>query len=676
VISTSSPPLNRGGDAREAVAQISKTGSFHCELIVSRCHNSKSGLQSPARFFVLSPLPRPRDCFSNSLNFERRSTSRLRALSQCYSIRSALGTGLACELRNSHLLAHRMQTFEQISNFKRPGRRGDYGATILAKVESSPSHYEGNGQADKDGVVSNSVFAERGAFPPFRSGCRTAGLLMHVTSLPSPYGIGDVGPAAFEWVDRLHDAGQTWWQALPLGPTGYGNSPYSSLSSFAGNGLLISPDLLVEDGLLSPSDCEGARQPASGAVNFDEVILLKRRFVEQAWVNFQAAARPELRVAFARFGLEQEHWLENYALFRALKEQLGGADLGEWPQELRRREPSAMAHARVELSDAINQNLFEQFILFRQGNRLKEYAHDHGVLLIGDLPFFVSLDSSDVWANPECFQLDAELRPRFVAGVPPDYFSATGQLWGNPVYDWDVLRGSRYRWCIERLKSLLAHVDLIRLDHFRAFCAAWHVPPEARTAQPGHWVPGPGADFFQAVQKDLGDLPFIAEDLGIITPDVVALREKFELPGIRVFQFGFDGSPDNPHLPHSYSPNTVAYTGTHDNNTTRGWFESVPDQVRQAARSYVAKTGRHTGDFVWDFMQSVWSSQAGLSIAPLQDLLNLGEGSRMNVPGSPTGNWGWRCTQEMLKRSVFQRLQELTISGGREAVKRAKSQNI
>jgi 4-alpha-glucanotransferase len=490
---------------------------------------------------------------------------------------------------------------------------------------------------------------------------------MHVTSLPSPYGIGDIGPAAFAWVDRLHEAGQRWWQSLPLGPTGYGNSPYSCLSSFAGNALLVSPDLLIEDGLLSPSDCEAGRRLPRSVVDFDAVIVFKHRLLDQAWRNFNSSARPELRADFECFCSEQAHWLDDYALFRALKARLGGADFLDWPEDLVRRSPTAIARARYELAYEINEGRFGQFLLFRQGNCLKEYAHDRGVLLIGDLPFFVSLDSSDVWANPECFQLDSNLRPRFVAGVPPDYFSAEGQLWGNPVYDWEALRRSGYRWCIDRLKSLLAHVDLIRLDHFRAFCAAWHVPPTAKTAEAGHWVPGPGAAFFEAVRSELGHLPFIAEDLGIITPDVVALRDKFELPGIRVFQFGFDGRSDNPHLPHNYGPNTVAYTGTHDNNTTRGWFESLPENIRQTARSYAAKASAGNGEVAWDFIRLVWSSRSGLTIAPLQDLLNLGVESRMNVPGVATGNWRWRCTEQMLKPSVFERLLELTIATGRKA---------
>ena len=523
--------------------------------------------------------------------------------------------------------------------------------------------------------MNSPIYEHEEALPPFRPGRRSSGVLMHVTSLPSPYGIGDVGPAASAWVDWLHYAGQKWWQALPLGPTGCGNSPYSCLSSFAGNSLLVSPDLLIENGLLSPRDCEIGRGLPKRAVDFEAVTVFKHRLLHQAWRNFDSSARSELRADFERFCSEEAHWLDDYALFRALKALLRGAYLLDWPEDLLWRNPSALARARNDLADEISESRFGQFLLSRQGNRLKEYAHERGVFLIGDLPFFVSLDSSDVWAHPQCFQLEANLRPRFVAGVPPDYFSAKGQLWGNPVYDWDALRRSGYRWCIDRLKSLLAHVDLVRLDHFRAFCAAWHVPPTAQTAEPGHWVPGPGAAFFEAVRADLGHLPFIAEDLGIITPDVVALRDQFELPGIRVFQFGFDGSPGNPHLPHNYGPNTVAYTGTHDNNTTRGWFESLPEQVRQAARSYASKAGAGTGEVAWDFIRSVWSSRAGMAIAPLQDLLNLGAEGRMNVPGVAAGNWRWRCTEQMLRAPIFERLRDLTSVSGRTAAPRNSIKN-
>ena len=368
------------------------------------------------------------------------------------------------------------------------------------------------------------------ALPPFPAQYRASGLLLHVTSLPSPYGIGDVGPAAMAWIDKLHEAGQSWWQALPLGPTGYGNSPYQSMSSFAGNGLLISPDWLIEDGLLRTSDCVPLSF-APTAVDYGMVILFKHRLLERAWMNFGIAGRAELRAAFEQFCHDQAHWLEDYALFRVLKARHNGAYYLDWSAELVKRVPAALAQARRELASEIEQVCFAQFLLFRQGERLKKHARAKGVRLIGDLPFFVSPDSSDVWANPELFLLDEQQRPRFVAGVPPDYFSSQGQLWGNPVYNWDALRQTDYRWCIDRFRALLAHVDMVRLDHFRGFAAAWHIPAGATTAQSGNWMPGPGADFFKAVKRELGVLPFIAEDLGLITPDVAALATSSRCPG-------------------------------------------------------------------------------------------------------------------------------------------------
>jgi 4-alpha-glucanotransferase len=500
--------------------------------------------------------------------------------------------------------------------------------------------------------------------PPFPPDYRASGVLLHVTSLPSPYGIGDVGPAALEWVDRLRDAGQTWWQALPLGPTGYGNSPYQSLSSFAANGLLISPDSLIEDGLLRSSDCEGSPFPAA-AIDYDTVIPYKHRLLETAWNHFRAGARTDLRPAYEQFCNEQAHWLDDYALFRALKIRHQGAYYLEWPVDLIRRDPATLARARRDQASQVDQARFAQFLLFRQGARLKELARARGLRLIGDLPFFVSPDSSDVWANPELFLLDEQHRPRFVGGVPPDYFSSQGQLWGNPVYDWEALRRTGYRWFIDRLSALLAHVDAIRLDHFRAFAAAWHVPAGAATAQSGQWVPGPGADFFIAVQRELGGLPFIAEDLGTITPDVSALRDQFRLPGTRVLQFAFDGHSDNPYLPENYVTNTVVYTGTHDNNTTRGWLEELPDSQRQYLWRYLKRPASNGALGVPALMDLAWSSTAALAMAPLQDLLNLGGEARMNVPGRATGNWRWRSTEDMRSTSAFQWLRALTESSNR-----------
>ena len=499
---------------------------------------------------------------------------------------------------------------------------------------------------------------------PFPANYRASGLLLHLTSLPSPYGIGDVGPAAVKWIDKISEAGQSWWQALPLGPTGYGDSPYQSLSSFASNGLLISPDWLIEDGLLRASDCAPPLFSET-AVDYSAVITFKCRLVAGAWVNFTAGAHPALKDAFEEFCHDQRHWLEDYGLFRVLKEKYNGAWYIDWPADLVRRDPAALARSRHELRSEIQQVYFAQFLLFRQGQRLMRYGRARGVRLIGDLPFFVSPDSSDVWGNPELFLLDEHRRPTFVAGVPPDYFSSQGQLWGNPVYNWDVLRQTGYRWCIDRLRALLAFVDVIRLDHFRGFSATWHVPAGATTAKSGEWVPGPGADFFNAVKKELGGLPFIAEDLGIITPDVSKLRDDFEIPGTRVLQFAFDGHADNPYLPENFVHNTVVYTGTHDNPTSREWYEELSAVGRKNFWSYLKPSQNENANISWELLRLAWSSGAAVAIAPLQDLLNLGEEARMNVPGRAAGNWRWRCTTKMLSAAEFSSLRELTQSTNR-----------
>lgn len=500
--------------------------------------------------------------------------------------------------------------------------------------------------------------------PSFLSGRRTSGVLLHITSLPSQYGIGDMGPAAITWIDRLHAAGQGWWQALPLGPTGYGDSPYQALSSFAGNGLLISPELLLQDGLLQANQCEGPGF-SSNLVDYGAVIQFKHRLLDQVWGNFSARAPKDLGRAYETFRHRHAHWLEDYALFRALKQKFHGIPYLDWPAALVRRTPAYLAEARHELSQMIDKVCFAQFLIFEQAHRLKEYAHSRGIGLIGDLPFFVSPDSCDVWAHPELFLLDEEQRPRFVAGVPPDYFNEDGQLWGNPVYDWDALRHTRFRFLIDRVSALLAHVDVIRLDHFRAFAAAWHVPAEARTARMGCWKPGPGADFFKAVEDELGSLPFIAEDLGVITPDVCALRDEFRIPGTKVLQFAFDGNPDNPHLPENYSANTVVYTGTHDNNTTRGWFEALPEPERRRVWSYLKRAEGDSHEIAAELLRVAWSSVASLAIAPLQDLLNLGADARMNLPGSSDAQWRWRSTDEMMRSSISERLRDVTATSNR-----------
>jgi 4-alpha-glucanotransferase len=515
------------------------------------------------------------------------------------------------------------------------------------------------------------------AVPLFPPGYRASGVLLHVTSLPSPYGIGDLGAAAFSWIDRLHTAGQRWWQVLPLGPTGYGNSPYQPISSFAANPALISPDSLIGDGLLKQADCQA--EFASDAVDYDAVIPFKNRLLKTAWTNFKAGARKDLRPAYDEFRSQQQHWLDDYALFEALKSRFHGEYYLNWPEEFVQRRSESLNAARRELADQIDQVCFAQFLVFRQTDQLKDYAHSKDIRLIGDLPFFVSPDSSDVWADPELFLLDERRHPRFVAGVPPDYFSADGQLWGNPVYNWDALRATGYRWSIDRLRALLAHVDAIRLDHFRGFAAAWHVPAEAPTAQSGQWVQGPGSGFFEAVQRELGSLPFIAEDLGLITPDVHTLRDQFQLPGTRVLQFAFDGHSDNPYLPNNFVSNTVAYTGTHDNAPTREWYEQLPDYQRQNLWNYLKRAPAATEDAAPFLVDLASTSSAALAIAPLQDVLNLGAESRMNIPGRADGNWRWRFSGDLASLTEFRWLRDLTEMSKRvepESVDQAKKLEV
>ena len=500
---------------------------------------------------------------------------------------------------------------------------------------------------------------------PFSPHYRAAGVLLHITSLPSPYGIGDFGPQAFAFVDRLAAAGQGWWQTLPLGPPDRGNSPYQSPSTFALNTALISPDRLREDGLLMASDLAGAKFPDE-RVDYTAVVPFKEHLLRIAWDRYFVGEFPRLRSEFEHFRNREAHWLNDFALFMALKDAQGACDYYHWPTPLVWRDSEALATARQQHAHAIDRVSFEQFLAFRQLDALKHYAHERGLRLMGDLPFFVSPDSADVWANPELFLLNEQQHARFVGGVPPDYFSADGQLWGNPVYDWEVLKRTGYRWWIDRLRALLAQADVLRLDHFRAFSAAWHIPAGAPNARGGEWVPGPGGDFFTAVGQALGGLPLVAEDLGMITDEVRALRDQFHLPGMRVLQFAFDGDSMNPFLPANYIYNTVAYTGTHDNNTTRGWYESLTDDERQNIWQQLEREEVSTDRVAEAFVELAWNSAAALAIAPLQDLLNLGAAARMNVPGCASGNWDWRVTETMLTPDVFERLQRMTIGSDRQ----------
>ena len=485
---------------------------------------------------------------------------------------------------------------------------------------------------------------------------RSAGLLLHPTSLPGPFGIGDLGPAARTWVDQLARAGQSWWQMLPLVPVGFGNSPYQGLSAFAGNPQLLSPELLVADGLLDRSDLAGP-DLAADRVDFERVAAYKRGLLGRAWERFRAGAAPALRPAFEEYCVREAGWLTDFALFTALRDAHVGVPWTDWPRPLVRREPAALEEARRSLGDAAGMHQFGQFLFARQWGALREYAHGKGIRLIGDLPIFVSPDSADVWANPDLFQLDAERRPRVVAGVPPDYFSATGQLWGNPLYDWEALRRTGYAWWVARLKATLAQVDVVRVDHFRGFEAYWEIPAGHPTAEKGQWVQAPGAELFAALRAGLGGLPVIAEDLGLITPAVVALREQFGLPGMRVLQFAFGGGADNPYLPHNYEPNTVAYTGTHDNDTSAGWYAALAPQESGHVRRYAPGID---ADPAGGLLRLAWGSVADVAIAPLQDVLRLGSAARMNVPGQPAGNWGWRYAAGMVTEAVLDELRGLT----------------
>jgi 4-alpha-glucanotransferase len=490
---------------------------------------------------------------------------------------------------------------------------------------------------------------------------RSAGILLHPTSLPGPYGLGDLGSTAYRWVDALARARQKWWQILPLGPTGFGDSPYQSFSTFAGNPNLLSPELLLQDGLLQRSDLEGVYFPAD-RVDYGAAIQYKNRILTRAWQRFQSGAAPALRPQLEEFSGQNAHWLDDFALFMALKAFQDGAGWQQWPRDLVERDPGAVHRARHELADAVGRHQLGQFLFFRQWKALKRHANDRGIRIIGDMPIFVSPDSADVWSNPHLFLLDERRRSKVVAGVPPDYFSATGQLWGNPLYDWQALKQTGYAWWVDRLRATLELVDLVRLDHFRAFESYWEVPAGAATAQTGHWVKGPGADLFDTLRRALGGLPLMAEDLGLITKEVEELRDRLGLPGMRVLQFAFGESSQHAFLPHNYQRLTVVYTGTHDNDTTRGWYGTAPDNVRDHVRRYLARDGR---DIAWDFIRVAWSSVADLAVAPLQDPLDLGSEGRMNFPGRGAGNWTWRFTEAMLSPGIIERLGSMTELYGR-----------
>jgi 4-alpha-glucanotransferase len=484
---------------------------------------------------------------------------------------------------------------------------------------------------------------------------RSSGLLLHPTSFPGPYGIGDLGPFAYRFIDYLAETGSKLWQVLPLGPTGYGDSPYQCFSAFAGNPYLVSPDFLKNDGLLGEEDFADMPQWDPSHVDFGLLYRWKPALLDKAYRRFESMPRGTLHAEFDAFRFDNTSWLADYALFMALKDAHGGIPWNEWPAPLRHRDPSALGEARQAHADAIRRQEFRQFLFFRQWNALRGYVHSKGIQIIGDIPIFVAMDSADAWSYPDLFYLDEYGKPTVVAGVPPDYFSPTGQLWGNPLYRWEAHKASGYRWWIERIRATLGTVDIVRIDHFRGFAGYWEIPGDAPTAQTGRWVPGPGIDLFYAIREALGDLPIIAEDLGEITPDVIELRDSLGLPGMKIFQFGFSG-PDNPFLPHHYPANCVAYTGTHDNDTALGWYRTAPSHERDFYHRYVS---RDNADVPGDMIRVIWRSVAAFAIAPLQDFLGLGSEARINFPGKVGGYWAWRMSESMLSDDLKWRIKEL-----------------
>ncbi|MFO0903897.1 MAG: 4-alpha-glucanotransferase [Pirellulales bacterium] len=492
---------------------------------------------------------------------------------------------------------------------------------------------------------------------------RAAGVLLHISSLPSPLGNGDFGPAAYDFVDFLHAGKQRYWQTLPLVPAAKGDSPYTSYSAFAGNPWFISPQRLVEEGFLDADECRRAIAEADEQ-DADACRLARLRLLQRSAATFADVATSEQWAEFERFVQEERVWLDDFALFTALAERLGTAEWNRWPEPLSRRDPAALADARRELADAIQFVHYLQYQFARQWRALHGYARDRQIAIFGDIPIFVAYESADVWQHQALFHLDDAGRRTVVAGVPPDYFSATGQLWGNPLYRWDVMSRDGFAWWVARLRHSLALFDLIRLDHFRGFEAYWEVPASAETAVEGKWVPGPGRTFFEVVEKQLGALPLVAEDLGLITPAVLELRDACHFPGMRVFQFGFDDDYlGQYHRPHSYPELSIAYTGTHDNDTACGWYlANAHSDVGHRVRSYLGCDGTNVH---WDMIRAIGKSAATVVIFPLQDLLGLDSSARMNVPGVGAGNWRWRYTADQLAPALAEHLASVTAEVGR-----------
>ncbi len=503
---------------------------------------------------------------------------------------------------------------------------------------------------------------------------RSSGVLLHPTSLPSPHGIGDLGPEARRFADFLHAAGQRIWQVLPLGPTGHTHSPYQSYSAFAGNPLLVDLSSLVPDNLLDGRELESSGVFSEASVDYDAAAAFKEEAMRRASHRFHDGAAPHLQEEYDRFCVENATWLDDYALFRAIKDAHGGDAWHTWDDGLARREPQSLRAWQERLEAETLDVKFRQFLFFRQWHALREYCRERGIAIMGDIPIYVAHDSSDVWSHPDQFHLDEAGKPTVVAGVPPDYFSATGQYWGNPIYRWDVMASQGYAWWIGRIRSMFSIMDILRIDHFRGFESYWVIPATETTAVNGHWEAGPRDALFHAIQNALGTVPLVAENLGLITDEVEALRQRFEFPGMGVLQFAFGPDIDRAgFLPHQYYPNLVAYTGTHDNDTLLGWWQTQGEgttmsqtalqQERDFARRYMAASGK---DIHWVGIRVIMASVADTAVFPLQDVLGLGSEARMNTPGTSGGqNWRWRYPAAALTPDVGERLRELTEIYGR-----------
>ncbi|MHA2246918.1 MAG: 4-alpha-glucanotransferase [Candidatus Hodarchaeales archaeon] len=497
--------------------------------------------------------------------------------------------------------------------------------------------------------------------PLSTEGRRLGGILLHPTSLPSRFGIGDLGPETYRFIDFLHSSGQQLWQILPLGPTGYGNSPYQSFSAFAGNPLLISPEKLQNIEIFTSDDYGLMKFPTS-RVDYKKVIAFKWDLLHQAFTNYSKKSPLWLQTQFKSFSKENHNWLEDYALFMSIKEAHDLEAWNTWEEPLKTRKISAISAWKKNYQEEIEFHKFTQFIFFHQWKEARNYAHKKNISIIGDIPIFVAYDSSEVWSHPELFCLDDERELVFVAGVPPDYFSETGQRWGNPIYRWNRMKSNGYKWWIQRINHSFSQVDILRIDHFRGFDAYWRIPAGEPTAMNGEWVTGPSIEFFIELKKALGPLPIIAENLGIITPTVEELLQQTGFPGMRVLQFAFGIEEDeeyieNQYLPHNYVSNTVVYTGTHDNDTSLGWFEKAPTEVQREVLEYLDSDGE---DIVGDLIRLAWSSVAKMSIIPLQDLLRLGAEGRMNYPGTESGNWEWRFVWDQLEEEKSEEIAKLS----------------